>query len=157
MPQVFGYVFIRTNQNKSLAEDIVSEIFLKAVENFDQFDENKGSFKSWIFKVCKNYLIDYFRSKKNQEPISIDNLTNELKDDHDSKKTANQAIENQQIMEAINTLPETKKEIIMLRYFAGYTYEEIAEITNETANNTRVKLHRTLEELKRKLVKLKFL
>ncbi len=156
MPQVFGYVFMRTNQNKSMAEDLVSEIFLKAIENFEQFDEKKGTFKSWIFQVTKNYLIDHYRSKKNQESQSIDNLSNELRDKSDSQNEANSAIEKELINEAINELPESKKELILLRYFAGYSHEEIASITNETANNTRVKLHRTLEELKRKLAKLNY-
>lgn len=155
MPQVFGYVFMRINQNKSLAEDLVSDIFLKAIENFDQFDEAKGSFKSWIFQICKNHLIDHFRSKKNQEAICIDNLANELKDESDSKKNAKNAIEKEIIMDAIESLPEAKKELVMLRYFAGYSYEEIAETTREKSNNIRVKLHRTLDDLKRKLAQLK--
>ena len=156
MPQVYGYVYMRTNRDKSLAEDIVSEIFLKAIENFDQYKKEKGSFKSWIFQITKNYLIDYFRSSKNRSNASIEELANELKDPTDTKQIAQGEIEKEIIIEAINTLPENKKELVLLRYFSGYSYEEIAEITKDNENNTRVTIHRTLQELKRKLEHLKY-
>lgn len=154
MPQVFGYIFMRTNQNKSLAEDLVSEIFLKALENFEQYNSEKGSFKSWIFQITKNYLIDHFRSKKNQPTASIEDLANELHDNSNTAKSAKQSIEKEIITAAVNELPEDKKELVILRYISGYSYEEIAEITDENPNNTRVKLHRILQELKRKLAAL---
>lgn len=156
MPQVYGYVYMRTNKNKALAEDIVSEIFLKAIENFEQYKKEKGTFKSWIFQITKNYLIDYFRSNKNKASSSIDDLANELRDPSDTKQVAQEEIEKEIIKEAIETLPENKKELILLRYFSGYSYEEIAEITKDNENNIRVMIHRTLQDLKRKLEPIKY-
>lgn len=156
MSQVYGYVYIRINRNKELAEDIVSEIFLKAVGNFEQFTEKKGSFKSWIFQITKNYLIDYFRSNKNKGTASLDELENVLKDGSDTQKLAQNEIEKEIIRQAIDALPEHKKELVTLRYFSGYSYEEIAKITNGNENKIRVSVHRILQELKRKLEELKY-
>lgn len=156
MPQVYGYVYMRTNRDKSLAEDIVSEIFLKAIENFEQYSKEKGSFKSWIFQITKNYLIDYFRSNKNRPSTSIEDLANELKDPSDTKKLAQNEIEKEIIKEAIETLPDNKKELLLLRYFSGYSYQEIAEVTQDNENNIRVVIHRTLQDLKRKLEHLNY-
>lgn len=156
MPQVYGYVYMRTNRDKSLAEDIVSEVFLKAIENFGQYNQEKGSFKSWIFQITRNYLIDYFRSNKNKASTSIEDLANELKDPSDTKQAAQEEIEKEIIIEAINTLPDNKKELVLLRYFSGYSYEEIAKMTKDNENNTRVIIHRTLQDLKRKLEHLKY-
>ncbi len=156
MPQVYGYVYMRTGRNKELAEDIVSEIFLKAVENFDQFDNKKGAFKSWIFQITKNYLIDHFRAQKNRETTSLDELENVIKSANNTSKSAQGEIEKEIIKEAIDSLPSAKKELIILRYFSGYAYEEIAEVTKENANKIRVTVHRTLQELSRKLNKLKY-
>lgn len=156
MRQVYGYVYTRINRNKELTEDIVSEIFLKAVENFEKFTEKKGSFKSWIFQITKNYLIDYFRSNRNKGTASLDELENVLKDGSDTQKLAQNEIEKEIIRQAIGALPEHKKELVTLRYFSGYSYEEIAEITNENENRIRVSVHRILQELKRKLEELKY-
>lgn len=156
MRQVYGFVYMRINRNKESTEDIVSEIFLKAVENFDRFDEKKGSFKSWIFQITKNYLIDHFRTNKNKGTASLDELENVLKDESDSQKLAQNEIEKEIIKQAIDTLPEHKKELVILRYFSGYSYEEIAKITNENENKIRVSVHRILQELKRKLGELKY-
>ena len=154
MPEIYGYVYLRIQHNKALTEDMVSEIFLKAVEKFEQFDETKGSFKAWIFQITKNYLIDYFRSNKNKGTSSLDEMENQLRDNHDTQKTAEQSIEKDLIKEAMKTLTEDKKELVALRYFAGYSFEEIAEITKDNANNIRVKTHRILQELKRKLIQI---
>lgn len=156
MRQVYGYVYLRINRNKELAEDIVSEIFLKAVENFDKFDEKKGSFKSWIFQITKNYLIDYFRISKHKETTSLDKLENVLKEESNTQKLAQNEIEKEIIKQAIDTLPAHKKALVILRYFSGYSYEEIAEITDENENKIRVSTHRVLQELKRKLEELKY-
>lgn len=156
MSQVHGYVYMRTNRDRALAEDIVSEIFLKAIENFEKYDKAKGSFKSWIFQITRNYLIDYYRSNKNHQSTSLEDLANKLKDTSDTQKSAQDEIEKDVIKEAIDTLPEVKKELILLRYFSGYSYEEIAEITKEKENNIRVNIHRTLQDLKRKLGHLKY-
>ena len=154
MPAVYGYVYMRTSQNRAIAEDMVSEIFTKAVENFDQFDEKKGAFKSWIFQIARNYLIDHFRSKKNQKTESLDEIANYIKDPNDPQKDTKDSIEKELVGKVINTLPEDKKELIILRYFSGYSIEEIAEITDENPNNLRVKLHRIQQELKKRLIQL---
>ena len=81
-------------------------------------------------------------------------MENQLRDNHDTQKTAEQSIEKDLIKEAMKTLTEDKKELVALRYFAGYSFEEIAEITKDNANNIRVKTHRILQELKRKLIQI---
>ncbi len=156
MPQIYGYIYMRTGRDKTLAEDIVSEIFLKAIEHFHQYSKEKGTFKSWIFQITRNYLIDYYRSKKNQASTSLEDLANVLKDPSNTEKFAQEEIEKEVIKQAIDTLPESKKELILLRYFSGYSYEEIAKITKEKENNIRVTIHRTLQDLKRKLEHLKY-
>ncbi len=154
LAEVFGYVYLRSRQNRQLAEDLVSEIFLKAVENFDQFNGEKGPFKAWIFRIAKNHIIDYFRCNKSKESKSLEDLANVLKDNKDTQKIAASNIENEMIYAAVNELTEDKKELIAMRYFSGYTAEEVAEITGDTANNIRVKSHRILQELKNRLIQL---
>jgi len=154
MSEVYGYVYMRTGQNREIAEDLVSEIFLKAIENFEQFSEEKGSFKSWIFQITKNHLTDYFRSNKNKPTQPIDILENTAASDANTQETASRFMESEEIKGAINDLPEKKRELILLRYFSNYSYKEIAEIYKEKPVNIRVKLHRILQELKNQLHKL---
>lgn len=156
MPQIYGYIYLRARQNRALAEDLVSEIFLKAIEHFNQFSEKKGSFRSWIFQIAKNHLKDHFKARKNDENISIEKLINTLKPDVDTQKSAQLEIEKESLKNAINSLKDDKQEVIALRYFSGYSYTEIANLTGENENKIRVKTHRTLKELKNKLESLKF-
>ena len=61
--KVSHYVFCRL-QNKSDAEDIVSEIFLKVYEHFDTFDASLASVSTWIYTITRNTVTDYFRSNR---------------------------------------------------------------------------------------------
>jgi RNA polymerase sigma-70 factor, ECF subfamily len=155
MPQVFGFVYLRIGQNQAITEDIVSEIFLKAIEHFDQFDEKKGSFKSWIFKITRNHLADHYKSPKNKTKKDLEEIANKIKNDLDSKEIAAKELEREEILSIINTLKEDKQELIALRYYSGYSFKEISELTGENENKTRVKVHRILKELKAKLKHLR--
>jgi RNA polymerase sigma-70 factor, ECF subfamily len=155
MSQVFGFVYLRCGQNNAITEDLVSEIFLKAIEHFDKFDKKKGTFKSWIFKIARNHLADHFKSPKNKAKKDIDAIANKIKDNSDSKKNAEQSLEGELIASVLKTLKKDKQELIALRYYSGYSFKEISKIIGDSENLIRVKVHRILKNLKTKLKHLR--
>ena len=156
MAKVYAYINSRNNYNNQLAEDLTSEIFLKALEKFDTFSEEEGSFSAWIFRITKNHLIDHYRSKKNKKATSIEDLENVLQSKENTSKQAQSAIEVAQLRKILETLAPRKREIISLKYLSGYNYKEIAEILGEEENSVRVTAHRTLKELRRKLYEIDY-
>jgi len=156
MSQVYGYVYMRVGRDRQLAEDLVSEAFMKALEHFDTFSEKDGSFRAWIFKITKNHLIDYYRSSKSKSVESLEDLGNVLQDKADIEEDAKSGIEKEKLYEALKSLPEEKRELVVMKYLTGYSYKEIAEILGEDENKIRVKTFRTIKELKIKLFELKY-
>ncbi|MBL4694001.1 sigma-70 family RNA polymerase sigma factor [Candidatus Gracilibacteria bacterium] len=156
MPRIFGYVYNRVGFNRALAEDIVSEVFLKALEKFDLYSEEKGTFKSWIFRVTKNHMIDHFKAKKNKPKADLDKLSNILPDKSNVEKDTGREMEKEKLLEAMSNLSEQKKELISLRYFSGYSYKEMAEILNSDEAKMRVQVFRTLKSLKGTLFELNY-
>lgn len=156
MPQVYGYVYLRVNRDKALTEDLVSEIFMKALEKFDTFSEKEGSFRAWVFKITKNHLIDYYRSSKSKEVESLDEIENLVADEFDTAKAGRQEWEKEELYKALEELSEDKREIVTLKYLSGYSYKEIAEILKEDENKIRVKSFRAVKDLQRKLYALKY-
>ena len=154
--KVYAYINCRMNYNQQLAEDLTSEIFMKALEKFETFSEKQGSFNAWIFKITKNHMIDYFRSQDKKKSTSIDELENVLQSKEDTAGKAEKNIAVERLREAIDELPEDKQEIVSLKYISGYSYKEIAEMLQEEENAIRVKAHRTIKELKRKLYELDY-
>lgn len=142
--QIFGYITKRIN-NRAEAEDIVSQIFLKVVEQIHKFNPEVGNFKAWIYTIATNTLIDHFRriahSKSN--PIEkAEKIPDPAKNPNEyAKEEANREL----VLSVINQLPKQYQKILLLRYFSDLSIEEIAEALKINPNNTSVKIHRALK------------
>lgn len=124
----------------SLAEDIVSDSFYKA---FTKIDEEKESFKFWLFKVCRNAYFDYLKRTRRLTELN-DNLGRD--DDLAARIIRNE--EYQSLYRAISLLKPNYREIILLYYFDELTVSEIAGITEQSVENVKVQMYRARMKLK---------
>jgi len=161
MPKIYRFVFLKI-RDKYMAEDITSEIFIKVYKNLKNTNLNALTFKIWLYKISKNVLIDFYRSKNRQpEEILVDDF--EYSDDlHVIKNkftVENQFedkelnFENPDLIEALSELPELQKETIILRYVEDLNYNAIGKILNKNETAVRVLKFRALVNLKHKLEK----
>lgn len=120
--------------NKDDVEDLTQEAFIKAFNSLEKFD-HQFAFSTWLYKIASNNCIDYLRKKK-LNTISIDkeidgedeDLRFEIPDndyvpDRNILETEKQAI----LEDAIESLPEKYKSVILLRHQDDMEYEEIAK------------------------------
>jgi RNA polymerase sigma-70 factor (ECF subfamily) len=152
--KIFNYFFYRTGYNRELSEDFVSEIFEKALNHFESFEDDK-EFGPWIYRIAHNHLVDYYR--KNKQDFSIDSL---LEDNQNLEKDLNLSYEesvtieidrqilSEDIKKILNKLPEVDKELITLRYLSDLDYKEISKILNKQEGTIRTALSRSLQKLK---------
>ena len=133
------------------AEDIMQELMIKIWNRMDQYTllENK---EAWCMTVTRNMCIDKVRSKK----VSAQDIS----DYHhlrDSSPTVDKALEDAErfgnILALVNQLPEKQKMIVHLRDVEGYTYQEIADITETSVDFVKVSLHRARKALKEELLR----
>lgn len=126
--------------NKSLAEDIVAESYMRAIRSID---EEKDGFKFWLLKVCRNCYFDYVRKNKRLEPIACDySDESALVDDVIQKE------EYKALYKAIDLLQDSYREAVRLFYFDGMSVREIAEITGYSVDNVKIQLFRARAKLK---------
>ncbi|MFH1790127.1 MAG: RNA polymerase sigma factor [bacterium] len=156
MDKVFRYVFFRVGLNRDLAEDLVSEIFLKALKNFDSYKEEKSK-SAWIITICKNHLANYWRDAKQE--ISLDSMNgSESGGDSFSRqdktlfaKAKSVFLRQQNLYELsdfLESLKEDEKEIVTLHYISGYKYSEIAGMKNMNATAIKVASHRAIKKMR---------
>lgn len=126
--------------NKTLAEDIVAEAYMRAIRSID---EEKDGFKFWLFKVCRNCYFDYIRKNKRLEPIS-----GNYQDDITLVDDIIQIEEYRALYKAIDLLQDSYKEVVRLFYFDGMSVREIAEITGYSVDNVKIQLYRARNKLK---------
>jgi RNA polymerase sigma-70 factor, ECF subfamily len=145
---IYRFIYFRVGGNVEVAEDLTSEVFMKAFENIDKLDSDKHP-KAWLYTVTRNKLKNYYRDKK--EEVDVDKLAPFLMGD-DGRRIM-EAIGNEQILlEALDKIDEHDKRIIEMKYIEGFSFKDIAEILGKTSGSVRVRSHRAMKELK-KLIK----
>lgn len=141
--EIFLFIANKT-KNDDEAEDITIKTFAKAFDKINQYKET-FSFKSWLLGIAKNIFIDELRKKKNQQQY-IHNSLSEIHSLKDENPTAEDIIIREQnlasLLSNIKLLKPKYKEVIQLRFFQEFSYQEIADTLNEPINNVKVKLLR---------------
>jgi len=143
LPKIYRFVFFRVGGKRETAEDLTSEIFIKALDNFDSFDEAK-SFSPWIYQIAKNHLINHYRVAGRTVPMA---------EEFDAPDMAGVdraiAFESQdELLKILNKLPAEKRRVLELKYLNGFSYKEIAQMLGEKELNLRVMVSRAIKELK---------
>ena len=145
--KIYNYLFYRTGRNKSVAEDLTQEVFLKALEKIDRFDPDFSSFNSWIYAIARNHLIDHYRVQKVE--TSLEKVKEFLHSDYSIPKAfaAKQEVLIQ--LSRLEEIPAAYQDIITLKYINEFSNDEIAKILEKEPGTVRVLLHRALAALKK--------
>jgi len=130
-------------RNKSVAEDIVSSAFYKALTTADGEILN---FKPWLFKVCRNFFISGQRRSTRAPTVELEeNLSD------GEEELVDEIIKDEEyraLYRAIELLPTHQREVITLFYFENLPIRDISEITSKTEVNIKVTLYRARDTLK---------
>ncbi len=142
---LFQYVAKHTD-SKQDAEDIVQEVFLSCHKYKDKFDDAKCGERAWLFILAKNRLKNYYRDKK--PAVSLEEQVNEPEVDINyAEQVVHMTTCRELTAEALQQLDSRSQKIIVLRFFQGKSYEEIADLMGLTPGNVRVIQSRTLKTM----------
>ena len=153
---IYRYIRSIINNNED-AEDILQETFYKAFKSIARFNL-QYSFYKWILKIASNTCIDFLRKKKLPTvPIKKENK-------YENEESEIQIIDpfnhpeivlkqkriREKLEKEINLLPKTYRDIIILRFFEQFSYEEISDKLNIPQGTVKTRLFRGREILKEK-------
>ncbi|MBI5928248.1 MAG: RNA polymerase sigma factor [Chloroflexi bacterium] len=149
-PRVFAYVAYRVGRKQD-AEDIVSDIFLRAIEYLGHFEyRGEGSFAAWLFKIAYTQVVNFHRIHSPQQPVPLE----ELPDIQSDTLSPDSAILQKELFarlhHLITTLAPRRQEVITLKFFGGLRNQEIAELLGLDERTIASHLSRGLEDLQRK-------
>lgn len=142
-------------KDRDVAEDIFQETFIKAVRVIDEgrYTDN-GKFLSWILRIAHNQVIDYFRAQRQEKTVSeTDAGYDVLGTLRLSERTVEDAMVSEQIERDVRALvellPAEQREVVMMRYFAGLSFKDIAEQTDVSINTALGRMRYALINLRR--------
>lgn len=147
MPKIFRYVFSKVG-DRELAEDLVSEISLKAYEHFDSYDE-KYPFGGWFYGIARNHLIDHYKRSAKQQHSSLDEIENLVADSSSPLADTIESMKHAELKAALAKLDDDEKELVTLHYLSGYSYREIGTLFKKEENTVKVATHRAIARLQK--------
>ena len=152
--KLFSYI-IRIVKNKDLADDIFQETFFKIITILKQgrYVES-GKFSAWLTRIAHNLIIDHFRQEKSENNVSSDdedvNYLNrwELCEENIEDIMVNDQIK-ADIRRIIDALPESQREVLVMRYFNDMSFKEIAETTGVSINTALGRMRYAILNMRR--------
>ncbi len=138
-----------------IAEDIMQEVFIKIIHNIKSgryVDESK--FLGWMLRIAHNLSIDYFRKSKRHPTVVMEDgssvfntlefSASSIEDDHIKQDTY-------RFLKAfIKELPDSQREVLVMRHYMKMSFQEIAEATNVSINTALGRMRYALMNLRKK-------
>jgi RNA polymerase sigma-70 factor, ECF subfamily len=143
--KVAHYAYARIG-DKVEAEDIASEVFLKALKSIKTYEEQGVPMQAWLFKIAHNLVVDYYRRISKVQTVPIDKV--EITDNNDPAELAEKQIEIDGMKTAMQKLTEDQRQVLQLRFFGGLTSREVADVMNKTDGSVREMQRAALEKLR---------
>ena len=131
-------------RDEDVAEDMTQETFIKAFNNLNRYDPAKASFKTWAYTIATRECLSYLRRKK---PLPLEDDDTVASD----TASADQLAKDKEVQEAVMRLKPKFRTVIVLHYWHGYSYEEIANAMDVPVGSVRGWIFRAKKQLKEAL------
>ena len=134
--------YLKLTGERAASEDLVQEVFLRILK-YRQTYRTDTPFRAWMYQIARNARVDLLRRRRpetNWEP--------ELSPAVLPADTAQQAQETALLQRALMSMPEEKREVLVLSRFQDLKYEEIAQLMGCEVGTVKTRVHRALQELR---------
>ncbi len=126
-------------RNEMNANDVVQETFVKVWQKHEEISNEKA--KSYLFTTAYHVIVDWVKKEKRNGELGSE--AEQLRHEEHAHNFDIQRV----LHEALNTLPEIQKTVVLLRDYEGYNYQEIAEITSLNESQVKVYIFRARKAL----------
>jgi len=138
----YGYLY-RLTGDSTTSNDLLSEVFVRLVEKISSY--KGGSFEKWLFTIATNIFHDHLRQQYRQRRL-LDAKVRELEAVRPQARAEQELLDTVQIQ--LRKLDDDTAELLMMRFYSGLSFKELAEIRKEPIGTTLCKVHRGLKKLR---------
>ena len=146
--------FLNCTYDKFRSEDLVQITFEKMIRYRKNFSA-RGSFRSWLFTIARNVMIDHWRKEDRQSTTSLDRSLGIADQSRSGEEMMIQQDRKTLLTYALNRLPKEKREMLAMVKLQDMKYREVAEFYDMKESTLKVNIFRTMKELKKHLQDLK--
>ena len=143
---LYAFLVYRTRDH-ALAEDILSETFVRVLRTSWPFDRRKASQKTWVYAIALNLLRDYYR-REEAEQRAMQRRPAEGAERGEEETWTSDLADRDQLSSALATLSDEEREALSLRYSTDLSMKEIAKLTRSPVSTVEARIYRALDKLR---------
>jgi len=149
--EMYRFVFKQT-LDEQLSLDLTQEIFISVLKSIANYNENKASFRTWLYRLATNRLVDYYRSKTYKQSRLIEPIDDyDYHDVYDLTVSLEYKEDFETATSIINQLDAVSQQIIRLKLFGEYTFKEIAEMENMPESTVKTKYYAAIKQIRKEM------
>jgi RNA polymerase sigma-70 factor (ECF subfamily) len=150
---VYG-VGLKILGNRSLAEELVQDVFLKVWRSAGTFDSSRGSFSTWLYRVTRSCALDLYRkraSRVRQVPDGGPHIAAARDSSAGPQEVVDESWLSWRVSRALEVLDAPHREVIELAYFGGLSQREVSERTGVPLGTVKTRTASAFRRLRREL------
>lgn len=138
--------------DRTLAEEIVQEVFLRLWNQPEKFDPGRGSLRSYLLAQCHGRSVDLLRSETSRRRREERELRHAAEAGYDLEREVWDLAVADHVKEAIAALPQSERKAIELAYLDGHTYREVASLLDQPEGTIKSRIRAGLKRMRTELV-----
>jgi len=148
LERVYRYVYFHVSDDQT-AEDITSQVFLKAWEHLNQYQPDHSPFMAWLYTIARNQVIDYYRTRR--PSVALDEIVTLPAKEETVDEQVQSRFDLQAMRDALQFLTEEQQQVLILRFVAGLETHEIAREMDKAEGAIRALQMQALQTLSKYL------
>lgn len=149
-PMIYRFVLVKVGHREE-AEDLTHQVFLSAWQNIESYRDMGFPFSSWLYKIARNAVTDFYRSAK--EATSLEQVNPEFFAVPAAMQVGMDKIfEIEKVRKAIGQLDRTYQDVVIMRFVEDLPIKEVALALDKSEGAIKLIQHRAMKKLKEILI-----
>jgi RNA polymerase sigma-70 factor (ECF subfamily) len=150
---MFRYFYARVGQRQQ-AEDLAGELFTRMVHHLPSFEPTGVPFRAWLFRIAYNLTMDHFRVANGKELVTLEQAATVTEPEQSPVRQVEQQMTSETLLETLETLVPDQRQVIILRFLAGLSLQETADVMERTLSAVKAMQHRGLKTMRTTLAQV---
>ena len=146
--EIYMYIYKQLS-DKELSLDITQEVFINMIKSIDTYNKKKCSFRTWLYKIASNKIIDYYRSKSYKQLMKLQCIDEiDIKSDLSIEEDFIKEERIKEILNIVNGFESNLQQIFRLKIFSDMTFKDIGNLLDISESTVKTKYYSLMKKIK---------
>ena len=142
---IYHYIYARVSDVET-AEDITNDVFVRAIETLDRYDQRKAPFLGWLYHIAHGKVVDHYRRGKHRSGhLNIEDL--DLPSTENPEQAASDRLYQEYVLDHLHQLSANHQQVLDLRFIQGHSVRATAKLIGKSEDAVRSLQLRALKAL----------